>query len=119
MTRVKIKRVYDAPTKDDGFRVLADRLWPRGVSKEKLPYDLWAKDLAPSPELRRWYHAAPEERWDEFTRLYREELDRSSAASDLLGRLGGHPVITLLYASKNAHENHALILQKYLEKKLG
>lgn len=119
MTQVKIKRVYDAPSADDGFRVLIDRLWPRGVRKEALSYDLWAKGLAPSPELRRWYHADSQGRWEEFAGLYREELDRSAAVADALSMLGAHKMVTLLYASKNVGENHALVLQKYLEKKLG
>ena len=68
MTRIRIKRVYEAPAPDDGCRVLVDKLWPRGVRKEALPYDIWARDIAPSAALRTWYHADPAARWQEFRR---------------------------------------------------
>ena len=74
MTRIRIKRVYDPAAPDDGCRVLVDKLWPRGVRKDALHYDVWAKEITPSPELRAWYHADPQTRWPEFRRRYLEEL---------------------------------------------
>lgn len=116
MTRIRIKRVYEAPTPDDGCRVLVDRLWPRGVRKEMLPYDIWAKDLAPSTPLRSWFHADPEARWEEFRRRYTGELQTSESVRDFVRRIAGEQTVTLLYASKRAAENHVLILQEYLQK---
>lgn len=74
MTRIRIKRVYEPAAPDDGCRVLVDKLWPRGVRKDALHYDVWAKEITPSPELRTWYHADPQTRWPEFRRRYLEEL---------------------------------------------
>lgn len=116
MTHVRIKRVYEAPAPADGCRVLVDRLWPRGVRKEALPYDIWAKDLAPSAQLRSWFHADPEARWEEFGRRYTGELQDSEAVRDFVRRIAGEQTVTLLYASKRAAENHALILQEYLQR---
>lgn len=115
MTHVRIKRVYEAPAPDDGCRVLVDKLWPRGVRKEALQYDIWAKDIAPSAELRTWYHADPAARWQEFRRRYTEELRGSQAVRDFVRKIAGAETVTLLYASKNAAENHALILQEFLQ----
>jgi uncharacterized protein YeaO (DUF488 family) len=116
VTQVRIKRVYEKPGPDDGFRVLVDRLWPRGIRKEDLPYDLWAKEIAPSPGLRSWFHRNEAERWGEFSRRYRLELEGSDSAGPFLEEIGKHRVVTLLYASKNAAENHALILKNFIEK---
>jgi len=118
MTQVKIKRVYEPDEKSDGYRVLVDRLWPRGIKKENLHYDLWAKEITPSPLLRQWYHQDEEGRWTEFRKKYTEELENSSAIKDFIDEIKGEKVVTLLYASKNAAENHALILQEFLENKL-
>lgn len=116
MVQIKIKRVYEAADPGDGCRVLVDKLWPRGVRKEALHYDLWAKDLAPTAELRSWYHADPEARWTEFRRRYTGELRASQAVRDFVRDIADARTVTLLYASKNAVENHALILQEYLQK---
>lgn len=118
MAQVKIKRVYDPAAPLDGFRVLVDRLWPRGMKKDDLHFDLWAKEIAPSPHLRLWYHADTEGRWKEFSKRYIQELEDSAFVSDFLRKVGGQKTITLLYASKNPTENHALILQIYLQKVL-
>lgn len=115
MTRVRIKRVYEAPAPEDGYRVLVDKLWPRGVRKDALHYDLWAKEITPSSELRAWYHADPQTRWPEFRRRYIKELHGSQAVQEFVHRIAGKDTVTLLYASKNAAENHALILQEFLE----
>lgn len=119
MAQIRIKRVYEAAAPGDGCRVLVDKLWPRGVRKEALPYDIWAKDLAPSAELRIWYHADPEGRWAEFRRRYTDELRASQSVREFVRKIGDADTVTLLYASKNAAENHALILQEYLQKAAG
>ncbi len=118
MTKVNIKRVYEEPKKSDGFRVLVDKLWPRGVKKENLPYDLWAKDITPSTELREWFHEDEDGHWKEFRKKYTKELKTNPGMKAFLEQAKGKKTITLLYASKNAAENHALILQEFLEKAL-
>jgi len=89
MTRIRIKRVYEPEAPEDGYRVLVDKLWPRGIRKEALRYDLWAKEIAPTPGLRTWFHAAPEERWEEFRRRYTGELRSSPAVRDFVRRIAG------------------------------
>lgn len=114
---VVIKRVYEDAAKADGARVLVDRLWPRGVSKERAALDAWLKDLAPSDELRKWYHSRPEE-WESFRRKYLKELSRPEAAEDLdeLYRLSSKKRrLTLLFASANLERNNATVLRDLLE----
>lgn len=84
MTQIKIKRVYEDPEAEDGYRVLVDRLWPRGMKKEHLKYDVWEKDITPSPELRKWFHEDPVEHWEGFSAMYRKELETSEAARNFL-----------------------------------
>ncbi len=110
---IQIKRVYEAPAKSDGFRVLVDRLWPRGVKKEDLPYDLWLKDITPSTELRKWFHADPDH-WQGFKTRYRLELDERIESVALLREKAAQTRVTLLFASKNPEHNHAIILRDYL-----
>ena len=83
MATIRIKRVYEAPTPNDGYRVLVDRLWPRGIRKEALKYDVWEKNLAPSTELRQWFHEDPEARWDAFAAMYRKELEAGEESDNL------------------------------------
>ena len=112
----KIKRVYAPPSDADGFRVLVDRLWPRGIKKETAKIDLWAKDIAPSDALRREFHGDPEH-WDKFAAAYRKELGRepaASAARDLLGR-SNKRTVTLLYAARDEEHNNAVALKAWLE----
>ncbi|MBV8051967.1 MAG: DUF488 family protein [Acidobacteriaceae bacterium] len=114
--RVLVKRVYDAPAPSDGTRVLVDRLWPRGLSKDRAALDEWLRDLAPSDELRHWYHAHPEH-WPDFRKRYLRELSRPEAtqALDELYRLAhGMKPLTLLFASKNEQRNNAVVLQELL-----
>lgn len=110
------KRAYDNASADDGFRVLVDRLWPRGVSKERAAIDLWAKDVAPSTELRREWHAAPDAEWGLYAERYRHELAGPGAAAlDLLvDELRRHPVVTLVYAAGDTEHNHAVVLEEAL-----
>ncbi|NMO56912.1 DUF488 domain-containing protein [Actinoplanes sp. TBRC 11911] len=107
----RVKRVYDAPSPDDGYRVLVDRLWPRGVTKERAALDLWAKEVAPSTDLRVWFHQHPDE-FDVFAERYRTELDANPAAVDRLRDLA--PVVTLLYSVHDREHNHAALLAEYL-----
>jgi len=111
---LRVKRVYDPPDPADGYRVLVDRLWPRGVSTEHAALDLWLAAVAPSRDLRtRWHHDP--ERTDEFAAEYRRELDGNPAVADLRELLQSHPVVTLLYASRDRSSNHALVLRRYLQ----
>lgn len=112
-TEVLIKRCYDTIT-EDGMRILVDRLWPRGIKKEDLKCDIWAKDIAPSPELRKMFHADPDAHWDLFAKSYEQELDTSSAFADLMSKIKKEKParIILLYAFKNTTKNHAVLLQQ-------
>ncbi|MDR2921264.1 MAG: DUF488 family protein [Tannerella sp.] len=118
MTKIQIKRVYDPDSKADGFRVLVDKLWPRGVKKENLHYDYWAKEIAPSTALRQWFHQDQGKHWTEFREKYIHELNESPDAGHFLDEIKRKEIVTLLYASKNGKENHALVLQEYLTKHL-
>jgi uncharacterized protein YeaO (DUF488 family) len=119
MTQIKLKRVYDDVNQGDGLRVLVDRLWPRGIKKEELPYDLWAKDITPSNELRKWFHENPEKNWDFFAELYQKELTESESVQKFTTMIKLYDVVTLLYASKDKVHNHAVILADYLVKTLS
>lgn len=111
-SKVVIKRIYDPAAPSDGFRVLVDRLWPRGVSHERAALDLWLKEVAPSPELRVWY-GHRDERYAEFTRRYRAELETNPALDQLRGVVAAHSLTTLLYGSKSPL-NEAAVLADYL-----
>jgi uncharacterized protein YeaO (DUF488 family) len=113
---VRTKRVYEAASPDDGYRVLVERLWPRGVSKEKAHLDGWAKAIAPSDELRRWYEHDPA-KWEEFRRRYKEELsapEPQRLLADLAER-ARNGTVTLVYASKAGDISNAAALQQLLE----
>lgn len=117
---IRIKRVYLDPSPDDGIRILVDRLWPRGLSKEKAHVSQWAKDIAPSKELRKWFNHQ-DERFDEFKRRYCEELDGSSTTADFVNRIKDDlkkQNVTLLYSAKNEQCNQAVVLKEYIEEKL-
>ena len=108
---VKIKRVYDAAEPGDGYRVLIDRMWPRGVSRGRAQLDEWARELAPSSELRKWFNHDPE-RFDEFRSRYREELrERRPQVEELRRRARDGPV-TLLYAARDREHNDAIVLEE-------
>lgn len=109
------KRVYDASTADDGYRVLVDRLWPRGETHERANLDLWLKDIAPSTELRTWWNHDPD-RMDQFAERYQAELDENRTSVDeLLALLRARPTVTLVYAAHDALINHAIVLQRYIQ----
>jgi len=113
--RVRIRRVYEPPSPDDGQRVLVDRVWPRGISKDKLKDTTWLKEVAPSTELRRWFAHDPE-KWDEFRQRYREELTHKGDLIGLLKRKAKAGTITLVYAARDEEHNGALVLQQFLQK---
>ena len=113
--RIHIKRVYEPAEASDGFRVLVDKLWPRGMKKENLRYDLWMKGVTPSTSLRQWFHEDIPARWPQFQKKYRKELKISAEVKEFLAQLKGKKTVTLLFASKNAMENHALILRDFLQ----
>lgn len=117
MGQVDIKRVYEQAADEDGVRILVDRLWPRGVSKERAALSGWLKDVAPSPDLRRWWHHDPD-RFEDFARRYCIELDDNPALEDLLSIAREHERTTLVYAAKNPAVNHALILRDYVRQAL-
>ena len=113
---VRTKRIYDEPDSDDQTRVLVDRLWPRGVSKDDAALDRWMKEIAPSDELRRWFDH-DRERWEEFEKRYRDELaDRQNLVSELR-ELATEDTVTLLYAAKDQEYNNATVLQTVLTEK--
>ncbi len=111
---IAIKRVYAPYNKSDGTRILVDRLWPRGLSKQEAHIDVWLKDIAPSDDLRKWFNHDPA-KWPEFKKRYRAELKANdTAVSELKGRIAdGHA--TLLFGAKDADHNQAVVLQDYLE----
>lgn len=111
----KLKRVYEAAAASDGYRVLVDRLWPRGLKKEAAAIDLWLKQVAPSPELRRWFGHDPE-KFREFSKLYTQELKSNPAVAELRALAKQHKTLTLLYGARDTEHNHALVLQHFLKK---
>ena len=113
----RVKRIYDEASPEDGFRVLVDRLWPRGVTKERAALDLWAKEVAPSNDLRTWFHAH-EDDVDGFEQRYRAELDANSEEVDRLRDLAA-PVVTLLHSSRDEQRSNAHVLADYLTESNG
>src|SRR5947209_18645026 len=110
---IRIKRAYDAPDESDGKRILVDRLWPRGVSKERAQIHEWAKDIAPSAELRKWF-CHDIEQWPEFQKRYEEELTQNKAALQKILQEARQGTVTLIYGSKDEEHNQAVLLQKFL-----
>jgi uncharacterized protein YeaO (DUF488 family) len=113
--RFRIKRIYESRDSSDGRRILVDRLWPRGVSKAKAHVDFWARSVAPSHELRRWYQHDPS-KWTEFCRRYFAELDANPSGVDALRAQLGRGTVTLLFSSKEERLNNATALREYLER---
>lgn len=110
---LQIKRIYEPAAEEDGTRILVDRLWPRGVSKEEAHIDLWLKDIAPSAELRRWFGHDPD-RWDAFRQRYLAELQSNPVAVDELTRQIGGSTATLLYGAKDTEHNNAVVLRDFI-----
>ncbi|TGM97207.1 DUF488 domain-containing protein [Leptospira dzoumogneensis] len=113
--QIKIKRVYESPSKEDGKRILVDRLWPRGISKEFGKIDLWLKEISPSNELRKWYGHDPEH-WAEFKKRYWAELKSNPEGLEKLKVSLDEKVVTFLYSSKNLEYNNAIALKEFLSK---
>ena len=116
MTNIRIKRAYEEPDGEDGTRILVDRLWPRGLTKEKARIDLWLKDVAPSTELRKWFAHDPG-KWAEFQSRYHEELKRNKEQFQLLRQEAAKGTVTLVYGTKDQRHNEAVILQRLLTAK--
>lgn len=119
---IKVERIYDNPkgNNNDGFRILVDRLWPRGLSKDKVRFDLWQKEIAPSNSLRKWF-GHDEKKWNEFKRRYFKELDgKKELVNVILSKVKNESTsstITLLYGTKEARFNNAVALKEYVEEK--
>ena len=111
---IKLKRVYENPSPKDGLRVLVERLWPRGLTKEGAAVDVWLKDVAPSPELRKWFGHDPA-RWEQFQERYRQELREKKDAVQLLKQKGKEGTVTLVHAARDEDHNGALALKWFLQ----
>ncbi|HYK56615.1 MAG TPA: DUF488 domain-containing protein [Flavisolibacter sp.] len=113
--KITIKRVYEPPSKEDGKRILVDRLWPRGLTKEKAAVDLWLKEIAPGTALRKWFDHDPA-KWNEFKKRYRQELKQNKEPVVLLKEQLKKHSLTLLYAAKDETHNDAVVLKEFLLK---
>lgn len=114
---IKVERIYDNPRGNSSFRILVDRLWPRGLSKDKVKVDLWQKDIAPSNLLRKWF-SHDERKWDEFKKRYFKELEKNSESVNMILDKVKQKSVTLLFGSKEEKFNNAMALKEYLEEKL-
>lgn len=115
MSRITTKRIYDTVSADDGLRVLVDGVWPRGVSKRDAKIDSWAKGIAPSTELRKWFRHDPA-KWDEFRKRYARELEAQTAELERLLEEAGDGPLTLLFGAKDTRHNQAVVLKEALER---
>jgi len=110
---IKIKRIYEPKNSNDGYRVLVDRLWPRGISKERAGLDLWLKEIAPTTELRKWFDHDPN-KWNEFKKRYKVELVNTTATNTLSDLVKSKKDVTLLYAAKDEDHNEAVLIKDFL-----
>lgn len=113
---IQLKRAYEAPSADDGLRVLVERLWPRGLTKERAAVDLWLKDVAPSPNLRKWFGHDPS-RWTLFKQRYRKELRSKADDVNVLRRKSEDGRVTFIYAAHDEEHNGALVLKEFIEER--
>ncbi len=111
--QIRLKRIYKPASKDDGVRVLVDRLWPRGLSKERAKIDRWLREVAPSNALRRWFNHEPE-KWAEFKRLYFEELSEQDRVVRTIRQMASRKTVTLLFAATNTRVNNAVAFKEYV-----
>jgi uncharacterized protein YeaO (DUF488 family) len=111
---IQVKRVYERRSRNDGLRVLVDRLWPRGLTKERAAVGVWLKDLAPSTELRNWFAHDPA-KWKQFQARYRKELREKRESLKLLRQKSNERTVTLLYGARNEEHNEAIVLKKVLD----
>lgn len=117
MSQIKAKRIYDDPAKNDGYRLLVDRIWPRGVSKEEAKLDDWNKEIAPSTELRKWF-GHKEERFEEFKKRYKKELEKHKNDMKEIAKIANKKTVILLYGAKDEKMNQAVVLKEVLEENL-
>jgi len=110
---IRVKRIYESPNPDDGFRLLIDRLWPRGIKKDDVKIDLWLREIAPSDSLRKWFNH-DSEKWEEFKRRYFKELDQQQDLVDQLTQHTWEGKVTFLFSAKNESYNNAIALREYL-----
>ena len=115
---IRTKRIYDPPSDEDGFRILVDRLWPRGVKKESADIQLWLKGIAPSTDLRKWYNHDPK-KWQEFREKYRDELKDNDFLPDLVSQIWRKKNVTLLFAARDLKYNQAVVLKEVLKEALA
>lgn len=111
---IQLKRAYDPESSDDGYRVYIDKLWPRGLSHETFHYDSWDKDIAPSTELREWFHQDQKNRWDEFKEKYKAELSKNPVLDALRKEIYDKPMVTLLFSSHDREHNNAVVVKEML-----
>ncbi len=111
---IQLKRVYEKPSRTDGLRILVDRLWPRGLSKERAAVEKWLKDVAPSTDLRRWFAHDPA-KWKQFQARYRKELREKTDALELLKEMSAEHTVTLVYGARDEEHNEAVVLKRVLE----
>jgi uncharacterized protein YeaO (DUF488 family) len=111
---IRLKRAYEKPSRGDGERILVERLWPRGLTKERAALDMWLKEIAPSPELRKWFGHDPD-KWGQFQKRYWKELQEKPDDIRLLHEKGQHGTVTLVYAARDEEHNGALALKRFLE----
>ena len=111
---IQLKRAYDPQTSEDGYRVYIDKLWPRGLSHETFQYDSWIKSIAPSSDIREWFHEDPENRWTEFEEKYKAELLKNPAFETLKKEIADKPTVTLLFSSHNRDHNNAVVVRNQL-----
>jgi uncharacterized protein YeaO (DUF488 family) len=111
---IHTRRIYDAAGEADGYRILVDRLWPRGIKKEYAKIDRWVKDVAPSSDLRKWFNHDPE-KWKAFITRYNKELKDNAAMDELKQLVKEHPVVTLVFAAKDEEHNNAMVLKNHLQ----
>ena len=112
---IRLKRAYDAPSEDDGNRLLVDRIWPRGIGREDARIDEWLKEIAPSDQLRRWFGHDPD-KWDEFKKRYFRELDNRPEAVRSLAKRATEGPLTIVFAAKDVEHNNAVALKEYLSR---
>jgi uncharacterized protein YeaO (DUF488 family) len=113
--KIKLKRAYDKPSSNDGYRILVDRIWPRGISKEAIKIDEWLKDIAPGTQLRKWFGHDPD-KWSEFKKRYFEELKQKNEFLTEIRDHINHHTVTFVYSAKDDKFNNAVVLKQYIEK---
>jgi uncharacterized protein YeaO (DUF488 family) len=112
---IKLKRVYESPAEEDGSRILVERLWPRGLTKERARIDLWLKDVAPSPELRNWFSHDPD-KWEEFQQRYSRELAEKKDLISQIKQKSRESTVTFIFAARDEQHNSAVVLKTFIER---